>query len=127
MLKIIVRLMKYWNIVNGNHLTSLHIELMVAEMWSGIDMSGRAVSDLLAATLRAMAGWVNSSCADPWTGNTRRIDSYLTSSNRQTAHNLLASDAKAATDAEDYRKAGNNRAAFERWGVVFRHNFPAFG
>lgn len=40
---------------------------------------------------------------------------------------MLESDAKAAEQAEEYRNAGKTQAAFERWNVVYRHTFPAYG
>jgi hypothetical protein len=39
---------------------------------------------------------------------------------------MLDQDANASAEAEAYRKADKIEKAFERWGVVFNHAFPAF-
>jgi hypothetical protein len=55
------------------------------------------------------------------------LTSYLSSEDRRVATNLLEQDAKASADAEQYRLEGKTATAFERWGVVYRHQFPAYG
>ncbi|MGO2537105.1 MAG: SMODS domain-containing nucleotidyltransferase [Brachybacterium tyrofermentans] len=124
-LKVIVRLMKYWNFVNDRHLSSLHVELMVEKMWRDRDLSDVYISSLLTSTLRSMPSWLSNRFDDPWPDG-GYIDDYLSTSDRQTAINLLNSDKRAAAAAEEFRRSGDDCAAYERWGVVFRHNFPVY-
>jgi hypothetical protein len=123
-LKPLIKLIKAWNIANSHHLSSFHVELMVERM-----KRGHAVGEWpaeVAAVLRAMAGWLGYTFPDPWPSGTQ-VDSYLSSETRQKVILMMESDAKTAAQAEEYRRAGKNKDAFERWGVVYRHTFPAYG
>jgi hypothetical protein len=122
-LRPLVRLIKYWNLVNAGHLRSFHLELIVREMWNGLQIPS-ANAAAVKSTLGVMASWIKPQREDPWPSG-GRIDSYLKSDVRQTAMNIAEDDAKASAQAEDYRVAGNIAKAVERWQVVYRHEFPA--
>ena len=124
-LKPLIRLIKAWNLANGNHLRSFHVELLVYKMWDGNNI-GTIQSQNVSSTLSVMAGWVNSSCEDPWNPSVR-IDNYLSSQDRGRVIRMLQEDAVAAKKAEEYREAGKIEQAFERWNSIYRHTFPAFG
>lgn len=79
----------------------------------------------VSATLKVMGGWVKNPRQDPWPDGSR-VDSYLSDNIRQQVIRMLDSDAKAAEEAERYREAGRERDAFERWGAIYRHQFPAY-
>ncbi len=122
-LKPLIRLVKWWNIANGHHLSSFHVELMVR----GIKQ-GYAIGDWpseVAVVLSYLPSWLRTPLSDPWSEGAR-VDGYLASNTREMVVRMLESDAKAAATAEEYRRAGKAEAAFERWGVVYRHTFPAY-
>jgi len=123
-LKPLVRLIKAWNVVHALRLRSFHLEMLVKRMWDGnaIGVWPAAV----AGTLRVLGGWVNQSFTDPW-DNVTRIDDYLSANERAQAVRTINESAAAATTAEQHRLAGRIPAAFERWQVVYRHTFPAYG
>ncbi len=123
-LRPLIRLIKFWNIANGHHLRSFHVELMVKRMWD--DRSIPEWPTAVAKTLGVMGGWVRSQMDDPWPDRTR-VDAYLSANLRSQVIRMLGDDAKAAATAEEYRQAGKVEAAFERWGVIYRHQFPAYG
>lgn len=125
-LRPIVRLMKEWNLLNGNHLTSFHVELLVERIWRRDGAIG-SPSATLASTLKVMPSWVRTTFDDPWSEGGEKVDSYLSSAERQLAIRLLEEDARNSEMAETYRLNGRVQDAFERWKVVFRQAFPSYG
>lgn len=123
-LKPLVRLLKAWNVVHALRLRPFHLEMMVKRMWDGHAIGAWPVA--VTATLQVLSGWVNAQFADPW-DNATRIDEYLTPAERAQAVRTIAESAAAAATAEQHRLAGRIPAAFERWQVVYRHTFPAYG
>lgn len=123
-LKPLLRLIKWWNIANGHHLRSFHVELMVERIQRGSSIGSHPAE--VAYTLKQFPGVVQQALYDPWSAGSR-VDGYLTYETRQMVIRILESDAKAAAQAEEYRNAGKTQHAFERWGVVYRHTFPAYG
>jgi hypothetical protein len=124
-LKPVVKLLKAWNIQNGYHLSSIHVELMVERMWRGSGI-GSVLSSAVAKTLKTVPSWLSSSFPDPWPDG-QPIDSDLSSAERALAIRLLKEDAGRAANAEEDRLAGRIKQAFERWDVVYRDSFPAYG
>lgn len=122
-LKPLIRLIKFWNIANGHHLSSFHVESMIKQMWETPTIGEWPAA--VSSTLKVMGGWVKAARQDPWPDGSR-IDTYLSDDTRQQVIRMLDSDAKAAEQAEQYRKAGREKDAFERWGVIYRHKFPAY-
>jgi SMODS domain-containing protein len=123
-LKPLVRLVKAWNIAHGQQLRSFHLEMLVKRMWDGVAIGDWPAA--VSATLQVLGMWVNASFVDPWQGTTR-IDNYLSAPTRAQIIRTIAESAAAATTAETHRLAGRGAAAFERWQVIYRHAFPAYG
>ncbi len=125
-LKPIVRLMKAWNYANGRHLRSFHLEMIVERIWQNATILTPTPA-MVAETLRCASDWVRSSFLDPWTSSGQMIDSYLSAAERDLAARMLDSDAADAKRALDFATQGEIAKAFERWNVVFRRQFPAYG
>jgi Second Messenger Oligonucleotide or Dinucleotide Synthetase domain len=124
-LKPLIRLIKAWNLANGNHLRSFHVELSVYNLWKGYTI-GATLPQTVSSTLNVLASWVNNRCSDPW-NPIAYVDDYLSTSERALVVRLLKDDAISAARAEEYRKVGNIQEAFERWKVIYRTAFPAYG
>lgn len=125
-LRPLVKLMKFWNIRNGHHLSSLHVELMIERIWRDSSFGESLYSHLVYESLKCMAGWAQSSFPDPWEPG-KSIDVNLSSDDRSLAVRLLNEDTENARKAEEFRKNGQIEEAFERWSVIFRKEFPAYG
>jgi hypothetical protein len=125
-LKPLVKLMKAWNIANGHHLSSIHVELMVEAMWRDTSVVSAPYPSAVAKSLKAMPGWLGSSFPDPWPHG-RAVDADLSMSDRQTAIRMLKEDAAGAEEAELNRPMGHDKEAIERWQVIYRNRFPAYG
>lgn len=123
-LKPLIKLIKFWNIANGHHLRSFHVEMMVTKMWKGYTIGEWPAA--VAATLKVMGAWVKANMDDPWPAGSK-LNAYLTADTRDQVVRMLADDAKAADQAEKYRAEGKVQAALECWNVVYRHLFPAYG
>ena len=128
-LKPLVRVMKGWNIVgNASRLRSFHLEMMVEGMWrSGGATALASMPGSVAATLKAGAGWVRATHPDPWPGSGQNLDAYLSASVRAAVAKAMDDDAVRAAEAIAYVAAGQTAKAFERWDIVFGHQFPAYG
>ena len=126
-LKPLVRVMKAWNIMgNGGRLRSFHLEMVVERVWQKANTLP-AMPVAVAATLKTGAGWVRAAHPDPWAGSGQRLDSYLSAEKRAAVAKTMDEDAVRAQAAVDYVAAGQTAKAFERWGIVFNHQFPAYG
>jgi len=126
-LKPLVRVMKAWNIMgNGGRLRSFHLEMVVERVWQKATALP-AMPTAVTATLKTGAGWVRAAHLDPWAGSGQRIDTYLTAANRAAVAKAMDEDAVRAQAALDYAAAGKTDKAFERWAIVFNHQFPAHG
>lgn len=125
-LKPLVKLMKAWNIANGHHLASIHVELMVERMWRDDPAISAPYPAAVSETLKAMPSWLTRTFPDPWP-NGRAVDADLSTSDRQTAINMLREDGKRAQDAELDRRMGHDEWAIDRWRVIYRGKFPAYG
>jgi len=125
-LKPLVKLIKAWNIANGHHLASIHVELMVERIWREASSVSAPYPLAVAQSLKAMPGWLRSSFPDPWPHG-RAVDTDLAMSDRQTAIRMLKEDAAGAEEAELNRRMGHDKEAIERWQVIYRNKFPAYG
>ena len=126
-LKPLVRVMKAWNIMgNASRLHSFHLETMVERMWRKATALP-AMPAAVASTLKAGSGWVRDSFPDPWKPSGQTLDSYLTTITRAAVAKAMDDDAVRAQDALDYVAAGKTEKAFDRWAIVFGHQFPAYG
>jgi len=125
-LRPLVKLMKFWNISNGHHLSSLHVELMTERIWRDSNFRESLYSQLVFESLKCMASWTKTPFSDPWDQG-HAIDVNLPSKERALAIRMLNEDAENARKAEEFRKNGQIEQAFDRWAVIFNHKFPAFG
>lgn len=123
-LKPLIRLMKAWNLANGNHLRSFHVEMLIMKMWNDLEVGSWSHS--VKAMLAVMGTWVKAPAYDPWKDDLQ-IDSYLSSDDRALVVRMLNEDATRSAEAEELRKQNRISDAFERWNVVYRQKFPAFG
>jgi predicted nucleotidyltransferase len=123
-LKPLVKLMKAWKIANKLAASSLHVELLTAEMWRGNTMDSHPYN--VAATLKVMPSWLRSSRPDPWQP-TKFVDSQLSSEDRTLAVKTAERDAQTSADAETARAESRTQDAFTHWNKVYRKEFPAYG
>jgi hypothetical protein len=124
-LKPLVRLMKLWNRGEHDRLRSFHLEMMVERAWrKTTQMPPLPVA--MRHTLEAVAGLTNHEFSDPWPQG-GRLDQYIDGETRRKAVKALRDDAQRATDALAYENSGNQRAAFDRWSVVFGRDFTGYG
>lgn len=126
-LKPLVRLMKAWNHVNGKHLRSFHLEMVVAKVWENANGSLGTTAHAVTETLRCGGSWIRNPMMDPWAGSGARLDDYLAADLRASVARTLDEDAGRAAAALAYEESGRIADAFERWGVVFNRTFPAYG
>ncbi len=122
-LKPVVKLVKYWNIVNDAKLESFHIEMALEKMWRNGTIG--QYPKALVETFKVLSGYIET-MNDPWDAG-GRIDTYLSAVDRAKAKQMVASDVATAGKAEVLRAGGDERGAFEQWQVVFRRAFPAYG
>jgi len=124
MLKPLVKLMKYWNLCNGALLESFHLELMVEQMWRGVSIGSYPHG--VAETLAVLVTYIPNAFNDPWPSG-GRVDAYLSTDNRSKVLGYAKSDAASAARAEESRRNGDDRGAFDHWQKVFANQFPAYG
>lgn len=124
LLKPLVKLMKYWNICNGELLQSFHLEMMVEYMWRGVSIGSHPHG--VKETLRVLAGYLPNTFNDPWSAG-GRIDDYLSTDDRAKVVDYAQKDAASSAKAEELRRGGDDRSAFDHWQKVFNKQFPAYG
>jgi|GEM_PF-2085126 len=124
MLTPLIRIIKFWNLQNGAHLTSFHTELMVWRMWREAKTLPTTYAKRVESTLVALPSWVRSEFHDPWEAG-GRIDGYLSAEERARVVRMLDQDAKGAKSALELEAAGKLAKAFDAWNSIFRHGFPA--
>jgi hypothetical protein len=126
-LKPLVRVMKAWNVMsNRARLMSFHLELICERVWrkaESVPPPPRAV----AATLGAAGSLVRDRFRDPWSDSGQNLDAYLSADAKAATIKRMAEDAVRGKAALDFAAAGNRADAFERWQIVFSHQFPAYG
>jgi hypothetical protein len=122
-LKPLAKLMKAWNLANGSHLRSFHLEMMVEHMWHDVP-SIPSYPIALASTLTAAARWASNTFADPW-DSSQNIDTYLTSSERALVVRILTKDGADAVKANAAEAAGRQAEAVALWDVIFARKSPA--
>ena len=126
-LKPLVRVMKAWNVWgNGGRLRSFHLEMICERVWQKATTLP-PMPEAVAATLKTGAGWVRAVHPDPWSGSGQNLDAYLSVANRAASAKTMDEDAVRAQAALGYVAAGRQEAAFDRWQIVFNHQFPAYG
>jgi Second Messenger Oligonucleotide or Dinucleotide Synthetase domain len=123
-LKPLVKILKYWNVCNGDLIGSFHLEMMIEKMWRGTSVGNYPHGT--AETLRVLTSWLNQAFNDPWAPG-GRIDTYLVGDTLKKAIQYATADAASSAAAEQLRKQGQDAAAFPHWQKVFRNQFPAYG
>jgi hypothetical protein len=123
-LKPLARLMKAWNLANGHHLASFHVELMTERMWRDDKIGPYAGA--VASTLKTMPSWLRNAFPDPWAAG-GNIDADLSRDDRAVAIRMLEEDADNAEQAIAYVDQGQTEKAFKRWDVVYHGYFPGYG
>ena len=121
-LKPLVRLMKLWNLREHGRLRSFHLEMMVERAWRN-ERQVPALPVAMAKTLDAVSRLAGRSFNDPWADG-GRIDDYLAADRRRIVVKSLQDDAQKARKALEFARVGNEALAFERWSVIFGHDFP---
>jgi hypothetical protein len=123
-LKPLVKIMKYWNLVNAAKLESFHLEMAIEQMWRSEKIG--LYPDAVMRTLKVLAPWIKGTVNDPW-GPGGRIDGYLDDELRTAAQAMAWADAEGSAKAEAFRGRGDERGAFAEWQKVFRNQFSAYG
>lgn len=123
-LKPLIRVMKAWNIANGGHLRSFHLEMMVERMWQG-RTSMPSLPIALASTLAAAAGWVSQQFGDPWIPS-QRIDAYLSAQDRALMVRFFMTDGVDAAKANVAEADGRQAEAVDLWDAIFARKSAAF-
>jgi hypothetical protein len=120
----IIRLMKAWNIVNGHHLSSFHLEMLVEVAQRPYQIFGPAFE--VWWTMGVVARLLEYKFSDPWPLG-GRIDAYLSDEERIQAIRMMKQGEERAGQAREYEKLGKIPEAFERWNVVYNGTFPTYG
>jgi hypothetical protein len=120
----IIRLLKAWNVANGHHLSSFHLEMLVEAAQRPYNIYWHSFE--VWWTLRSLSWRVLSSFYDPWAPG-GRIDSYLTDNERARVGRMLTLASDRAEQAREYESRGMMPQAFERWNLVYNGTFPTYG
>src|SRR5439155_17116789 len=64
-LKPLIRVIKAWNLANGAHLHSFHLEMVVERMWRNAT-SLPSLPAAVAKSLETAPSWLVSAFSDPW-------------------------------------------------------------
>jgi hypothetical protein len=123
-LRPVIRVMKAWNLANGRHLRSFHLEMMVERMWQKV-AGLPAMPDAVASTLKAAASWAAAPFADPWDAP-QKIDSYLTEAERDLVVRYFDVDAANAAKAISSAASGQQATAVDLWDAIFNRKVSSF-
>jgi hypothetical protein len=123
-LKPLIRVLKAWNIANGSHLRSFHVEMMVERMWQE-RTALPALPIATASSLTSAAGWVAQRFPDPWM-TSQYIDSYLSNSERALVVGFFKTDGANAAKANVAEAAGRHIEAVDLWDAIFARKVAAF-
>ena len=120
-LKPFARLMKRWNRVHSERLSSFHIEVMVANTFSVIGTNTRA-----AAALFFEQGGSYLRSRDP-AGHSGDLAAKLSFGHQQAILRSFASAQERADRALAAEQAGNHAEAIRLWAIIFGDEFPRYG
>lgn len=123
-LKPLIRVLKAWNIANGSHLRSFHLEMMVERMWQ-TRTSMPSLPIALASSLTAAASWVKDPFGDPWMPS-QRIDSYLSAADRALMVRFFTTDGANAAKANAADAGARQAEAVGLWDAIFAKYAAAF-
>jgi hypothetical protein len=120
-LKPFARLVKRWNRVHSERLSSFHIEVMVANTFGTIGANSRATAarffDWGARQLH---------CRDP-AGHSGDLASKLTRDQQRAILQSFAAAKERAERANSAEQAGNHAEAIRLWRIIFGEEFPSYG
>lgn len=116
-----IRLVKFWNRLNGSRLQSYHLEAMLAQP-SGMYWPSDPL-EVLQNRLSYLASAIMWQCPDP-KGIGGNLDGYLDANVRQTIRRLALEAASHVSNARQAASYGNHRLASQHMRQVFGTTFP---
>lgn len=119
------KMIKGWNVVHGKPLHSFHLEALILQVMSDINISSfpLAVGYVFDRARSAVRYPVN----DP-AGYGGNVGAYLNTQTRMAeVVSRLETAYGRAVEAVAYQEANNSAAAYERWRRVFGNYFPTYG
>lgn len=124
-LKPLIRVIKAWNLANGHHLKSFHVEMMVERMWHDVSSIPASMPVAMASSLKAAASWLLNPFPDPWMSS-QNIDLYLSATDRAKVVGFFETDAADGARANAAEAAGRQAEAVDLWDAIFRRAASAF-
>jgi hypothetical protein len=120
-LKPVVKMMKHWSRNNYDRMSSFHIELICADIFSTQDIGNYQVG--VATVLVHLSRYVNQPMLDP-VYKQCRTDKMLSPAEASELLLRANSDAQRAVDAVKLENAGQHDYAIAKWKEVFLKGFP---
>lgn len=120
-LKPFARLMKRWNRVHSERLSSFHIEVMIANLFGSLGSNSRA-----AAALFFEDGSRHLHSSDP-AGHSGDLAAGFTWDQQKAIHRSFESAKERADRAIAAESVGNHAEAMRLWRLVFGDEFPTYG
>lgn len=120
-LKPLARLIKRWNRVHSERLSSFHIEVMVANTFNSIGTNHRQ-----AAAMFFGSGASHLHSRDP-AGHSGDLASKLTSAQQQAILQSFTSASQRAGRALQAERRGDHAEAIRLWTIIFGNEFPRYG
>jgi hypothetical protein len=120
-LKPFARLMKRWNRVHSQRLSSFHIEVMVANTFSAIGSNSRTAAAMF---FQDGASYLRSHDPAGYSGD---LAAKLTWNQQQAVQQSLDSAKHRADRALAAERAGDHAEAIRLWKIVFGEEFPSYG
>lgn len=117
--------MKAWNLANGHHLKSFHVEMMVERMWHDVPSIPASMQIAVALSFKAAASWLLNPFADPWMSS-QYVDLHLTAADRARVVGFFETDAVDGARANAAEAAGRQAEAVDLWDAIFRRAASAF-
>ncbi|MFF2569559.1 hypothetical protein [Streptomyces sp. NPDC058084] len=120
-LKKMIRFVKQWNKAHSSHLSSFHLEMMVARTFARLSNDSRD-------GLRVFFGHNkrNLSVRDP-AGFSGELSDYLTPISRGSVLCALEAAHSRAVAANQAEVDGNHKEAIRLWGIILGGQFPQYG
>jgi hypothetical protein len=120
-LKPFARLIKRWNRVHSERLSSFHIEVMVANTFSAMGSNSRE-------TAAKFFDWGQSRLhSDDPAGHSGDLSAKLTANQRRAVLDGFQSAQVRAERALDAEVIGDHAEAIRLWKIIFGDEFPSYG
>jgi hypothetical protein len=121
----LIKMLKQWNKVNGDLMTSFHLECLILQVLTNIKIS--SYSSAARYFFDHARGTINYQCLDP-AGFGGDVSQYLdTQSKRDAVISRMQRAYDNAIQAEQYEAVGQISHAFDRWRQTFGDWFPVYG